>query len=157
MLRKLGREGGREEGWRSARLLSPCEAWNCAGTLVFSPVSWSGVGVGRWSYSWTTDSLILGPTTCPDGSDFWKSVRFTDYSQHSQMAMALTLRCPLKLEASLCQRRDPLVPCETLPNATAQESEGVRTAPSLQNRGGQGWGPETFSLSNSPLFNSGMS
>ncbi|KAM7335335.1 hypothetical protein ACRRTK_005812 [Alexandromys fortis] len=58
------------------------------------------------------------------GSDFWKSVRFTDYSQHSQMAMALTLRCPLKLEASLCQRQDPLVPCETLPNATAQESEG---------------------------------
>ncbi|XP_026644078.1 interleukin-17 receptor E [Microtus ochrogaster] len=63
---------------------------------------------------------------CPEayGSDFWKSVRFTDYSQHSQMAMALTLRCPLKLEASLCQRQDPLVPCETLPNATAQESEG---------------------------------
>lgn len=77
--------------------------------------------------------LILSPTTCPDGSDFWKSVHFTDYSQHSQMAMALTLRCPLKLEASLCQRQDPLMPCEALPNATAQESEGVRTAPSLQN------------------------
>ncbi|XP_052030507.1 interleukin-17 receptor E [Apodemus sylvaticus] len=61
------------------------------------------------------------------GSDFWKSVSFTDYSQHSQMAMALTLRCPLKLEASLCQRQDPLTPCETLPNATAQESEGRYT------------------------------
>ncbi|XP_040594745.1 interleukin-17 receptor E isoform X2 [Mesocricetus auratus] len=58
------------------------------------------------------------------GSDFWKSVHFTDYSLHNQMVMALTLRCPLKLEASLCQQRDPLLPCETLPNATAQESEG---------------------------------
>ncbi|XP_017650288.1 interleukin-17 receptor E isoform X2 [Nannospalax galili] len=58
------------------------------------------------------------------GSDFWKSAHFTDYSQHSQMIMALTLRCPLKLEASLCQRRDPLGSCEDLPNATAQESEG---------------------------------
>ncbi|XP_055484577.1 interleukin-17 receptor E [Psammomys obesus] len=58
------------------------------------------------------------------GSDFWKSVRFSDYSQHNQMVMALTLRCPLKLEASLCQRQDPLSPCETLPNATAHESEG---------------------------------
>ncbi|XP_052575507.1 LOW QUALITY PROTEIN: interleukin-17 receptor E [Peromyscus californicus insignis] len=58
------------------------------------------------------------------GSDFWKSVHFTDYSRHDQMVMALTLRCPLKLEASLCQRQDPLMPCETLPNATAQESEG---------------------------------
>ncbi|XP_021021257.1 interleukin-17 receptor E isoform X1 [Mus caroli] len=58
------------------------------------------------------------------GSDFWKSIRFTDYSQHNQMVMALTLRCPLKLEASLCRRQDPLTSCETLPNATAQESEG---------------------------------
>ncbi|XP_034367785.1 interleukin-17 receptor E isoform X2 [Arvicanthis niloticus] len=58
------------------------------------------------------------------GLDFWKSIRFTDYSQHNQMVMALTLRCPLKLEASLCWRQDPLTPCETLPNATAQESEG---------------------------------
>nr|XP_042129768.1 interleukin-17 receptor E isoform X2 [Peromyscus maniculatus bairdii] len=58
------------------------------------------------------------------GSDFWKSVHFTDYSRHDQMVMALTLRCPLKLEASLCQRQDPLMPCESLPNATAQESEG---------------------------------
>ncbi|EDK99471.1 interleukin 17 receptor E, isoform CRA_a [Mus musculus] len=58
------------------------------------------------------------------GSDFWQSIRFTDYSQHNQMVMALTLRCPLKLEASLCWRQDPLTPCETLPNATAQESEG---------------------------------
>lgn len=75
--------------------------------------------------------LTLAPATCPDGSDFWKSVHFTDYSQNNQMVMAVTLRCPLKLEASLCQKQDPLLPCETLPNATAQESEGVRTAPSL--------------------------
>ncbi|XP_025740722.1 interleukin-17 receptor E isoform X3 [Callorhinus ursinus] len=58
------------------------------------------------------------------GSDFWKSVHFTDYSQHSQMVMALTLRCPLKLEASLCQRQGWHTICEDLPNATAQESEG---------------------------------
>uniref|UniRef100_H0X4Z5 Interleukin-17 receptor E n=1 Tax=Otolemur garnettii TaxID=30611 RepID=H0X4Z5_OTOGA len=58
------------------------------------------------------------------GSDFWKSVHFTDYSQHNQMVMALTLRCPLKLEASLCQKQDWHTPCEDLPNATAQESEG---------------------------------
>ncbi|EDL91540.1 interleukin 17 receptor E, isoform CRA_b [Rattus norvegicus] len=58
------------------------------------------------------------------GSDFWKSIRFTDYSQHSQMVMALTLRCPLKLEASLCWRQDPVTPCKILPNATAKESEG---------------------------------
>lgn len=57
-------------------------------------------------------------------SDFWKSIRFTDYSQHSQMVMALTLRCPLKLEASLCWRQDPVTPCKIVPNATAQESEG---------------------------------
>ncbi|ELK07864.1 Interleukin-17 receptor E [Pteropus alecto] len=58
------------------------------------------------------------------GSDFWKSVNFTDYSQHSQMVMALTLRCPLKLEASLCQRQGWHTLCEDLPNATAQESDG---------------------------------
>ncbi|XP_073900493.1 interleukin-17 receptor E isoform X1 [Castor canadensis] len=58
------------------------------------------------------------------GSDFWKSAHFTDYSQHNQMAMALTLRCPLKLEASLCQRQDLHSPCEDLPNSTARESEG---------------------------------
>ncbi|XP_057560898.1 interleukin-17 receptor E isoform X2 [Hippopotamus amphibius kiboko] len=58
------------------------------------------------------------------GSDFWESVKFTDHSQHSQMVMALTLRCPLKLEASLCQRQDWHTLCEDLPNATAQESEG---------------------------------
>ncbi|EFB29734.1 hypothetical protein PANDA_014508, partial [Ailuropoda melanoleuca] len=58
------------------------------------------------------------------GSDFWKSVHFTDYSQHSQMVMALTLRCPLKLEASLCQRQGWHTHCEDVPNATAQESEG---------------------------------
>ncbi|XP_047390425.1 interleukin-17 receptor E isoform X2 [Sciurus carolinensis] len=58
------------------------------------------------------------------GSDFWKSVHFTDYSQSNQMVMALTLRCPLKLEASLCQRQHWHGPCEDLPNATAQESEG---------------------------------
>ncbi|XP_032182524.1 interleukin-17 receptor E isoform X1 [Mustela erminea] len=58
------------------------------------------------------------------GSDFWKSVHFTDYSQHSQMVMALTLRCPLKLEASLCQKWGWNTLCEDLPNATAQESEG---------------------------------
>ncbi|XP_071462015.1 interleukin-17 receptor E isoform X2 [Marmota flaviventris] len=58
------------------------------------------------------------------GSDFWKSVHFTDYSQSDQMVMALTLRCPLKLEASLCQRQDWHGVCEDLPNATAQESKG---------------------------------
>ncbi|XP_045145778.1 interleukin-17 receptor E [Echinops telfairi] len=58
------------------------------------------------------------------GSDFWKSVRFTDQSQHTQMAMALTLRCPLKPEASLCQRQGEHILCEDLPNATAQESDG---------------------------------
>ncbi|XP_044240989.1 interleukin-17 receptor E isoform X2 [Ursus arctos] len=58
------------------------------------------------------------------GSDFWKSVHFTDYSQHSQMVMALTLRCPLKLEASLCQRQGWHTHCEDVPNATARESEG---------------------------------
>lgn len=55
-------------------------------------------------------------------------MQFTDYSQHSQMVMALTLRCPLKLEASLCQRQGRRTLCEDLPNATAQESEGVRQA-----------------------------
>lgn len=73
-------------------------------------------------------SLSL-PAARPDGSDFWKSVHFTDYSQHSQMVMALTLRCPLKLEASLCQRQGWHTVCEDLPNATARESEGVRQAP----------------------------
>ncbi|XP_054585419.1 interleukin-17 receptor E isoform X4 [Eptesicus fuscus] len=58
------------------------------------------------------------------GSDFWKSVNFTDYSQHSQMVMAPTLRCPVKLEASLCQRQGGNALCEDLPNATARESEG---------------------------------
>ncbi|XP_053074948.1 interleukin-17 receptor E isoform X5 [Acinonyx jubatus] len=58
------------------------------------------------------------------GLDFWKSVHFTDYSQHSQMVMALTLRCPLKLEASLCQRQGWHTLCEDLPNATARESQG---------------------------------
>nr|XP_021531566.1 interleukin-17 receptor E [Aotus nancymaae] len=64
------------------------------------------------------------PDTFPDGSDFWKSVHFTDYSQHTQMVMALTLRCPLKLEAALCQRHNWHTVCKDFPNATAQESEG---------------------------------
>lgn len=55
-------------------------------------------------------------------------MHFTDHSQHSQMVMALTLRCPLKLEASLCQRQGWHTLCEDLPNATAQESDGVRQA-----------------------------
>ena len=55
-------------------------------------------------------------------------MHFTDYSQHSQMVMALTLRCPLKLQASLCQRQNWHTFCEDLPNATAQEAEGVRAA-----------------------------
>uniref|UniRef100_A0A2K5CM83 Interleukin-17 receptor E n=1 Tax=Aotus nancymaae TaxID=37293 RepID=A0A2K5CM83_AOTNA len=59
-----------------------------------------------------------------NGSDFWKSVHFTDYSQHTQMVMALTLRCPLKLEAALCQRHNWHTVCKDFPNATAQESEG---------------------------------
>ncbi|XP_036286989.1 interleukin-17 receptor E isoform X6 [Pipistrellus kuhlii] len=58
------------------------------------------------------------------GSDFWRSVTFTDYSQHSQMVLAPTLRCPVKLEASLCQRQGGNTLCEDLPNATARESEG---------------------------------
>ncbi|OWK02857.1 hypothetical protein Celaphus_00010321, partial [Cervus elaphus hippelaphus] len=57
-------------------------------------------------------------------SDFWESMNFTDHSQHNQMVMAVTLRCPLKLEASLCQRRGWPTLCEDLPNATARESEG---------------------------------
>lgn len=52
-------------------------------------------------------------------------MNFTDYSQHSQMVMALTLRCPLKLAASLCQRQGWHTICEDFPNATAQESDGV--------------------------------
>ncbi|XP_075854531.1 interleukin-17 receptor E [Microcebus murinus] len=58
------------------------------------------------------------------GSDFWKSVHFADYSQHNRMVMAPTLRCPLKLQASLCRKQDRYPLCEDLPNATAQESEG---------------------------------
>lgn len=58
------------------------------------------------------------------GSDFWKSVHFSDYSQRDQMAMALTLRCPLRLEASLCQKQEGHTLCEDVPNATARESEG---------------------------------
>ncbi|KAI4553926.1 hypothetical protein MJT46_016106 [Ovis ammon polii x Ovis aries] len=58
------------------------------------------------------------------GSDFWESMNFTDHSQHNQMVMAVTLRCPLKLEASLCQRRGWPPLCEDLPNAVARESEG---------------------------------
>uniref|UniRef100_A0ABI0NQR5 Interleukin 17 receptor E n=2 Tax=Bos TaxID=9903 RepID=A0ABI0NQR5_BOVIN len=58
------------------------------------------------------------------GSDFWESMNFTDHSQHNQMVMAVTLRCPLKLEASLCQRRGWPTLCEDLPNAMARESEG---------------------------------
>ncbi|KAM9075279.1 interleukin-17 receptor E isoform 1-T3 [Megaptera novaeangliae] len=72
-----------------------------------------------------TASLCLSlPHRCTDGSDFWESVNFTDHSQHSQMIMALTLRCPLKLDASLCQRRGWHTLCEDVPNATARESEG---------------------------------
>ncbi|XP_023561705.1 interleukin-17 receptor E isoform X5 [Octodon degus] len=56
--------------------------------------------------------------------NLWKSVHFTDHSQHNRMVMALTLHCPLKLEASLCQRQDQHSLCEDLPNATVQESEG---------------------------------
>ncbi|XP_049480436.1 interleukin-17 receptor E-like isoform X1 [Panthera uncia] len=83
------------------------------------------------------------------GSDFWKSVHFTDYSQHSQMVMALTLRCPLKLEASLCQRQGWHTLCEDLPNATARESQGVRQAcPGLPGP----WGPGLCSLTNSLLL-----
>ncbi|EQB76957.1 hypothetical protein CB1_000105016 [Camelus ferus] len=58
------------------------------------------------------------------GSDFWESVTFTDYSQHSQMVIKPTLHCPVKLEASLCQRQGWNTICEDIPNATAQESEG---------------------------------
>lgn len=61
-------------------------------------------------------------------------MKFTDYSQHSQMVMVLTLHCPLKLEASLCQMQGWRTLCEDLPNATALESEGVR-----QVSPGPGW------------------
>lgn len=90
-----------------------------------------------WGWVWQNEAKaglrpsqlsLSAPAACPDGSDFWKSVHFTDYSQHSQMIMALTLRCPLKLEASLCQKQDWHTLCEDLPNATAQESDGVRQA-----------------------------
>lgn len=77
---------------------------------------------------------LSAPAAYPDSSDFWESVNFTDYSQHSQMVMAPTLRCPLKLEASLCQRKGWHTLCEDLPNATARESEGVR-----QTSPGPGW------------------
>lgn len=77
-------------------------------------------------------------------------MHFTDYSQHSQMVMALTLRCPLKLEASLCQKQGWHTLCEDLPNATAQESDGVRQA--SQVLGGHGWGPGPCSLVNSLLL-----
>ncbi|XP_037657421.1 interleukin-17 receptor E isoform X2 [Choloepus didactylus] len=56
--------------------------------------------------------------------EFWKSMHFTDYSQHDQMIMALKLHCPLKLKASLCQRQGWHSLCEDIPNATARESEG---------------------------------
>lgn len=76
-------------------------------------------------------------------------MNFTDYSQHSQMVMALTLRCPLKLEASLCQRQGWHTLCEDLPNATAQESDGVRQA-SLKH-GWAGLGPRALTNSLLPL------
>ncbi|XP_068940070.1 interleukin-17 receptor E isoform X1 [Petaurus breviceps papuanus] len=56
--------------------------------------------------------------------DFWRSVKFTDHSYQDQMAMTLTLRCPVKLKASLCQKQNWHSPCEDLPNATISESEG---------------------------------
>ncbi|XP_074140090.1 interleukin-17 receptor E isoform X2 [Sminthopsis crassicaudata] len=56
--------------------------------------------------------------------DFWRSVHFTDYSYQDQMAMTLTLRCPVKPEATLCQKQSWHSPCEALPNATVSESEG---------------------------------
>ncbi|XP_074055146.1 interleukin-17 receptor E [Macrotis lagotis] len=57
--------------------------------------------------------------------DFWRSVTFTDHSSQDQMAMALTLRCPVKPKASLCQKQSWHSPCEDLPNATVSESEGL--------------------------------
>uniref|UniRef100_A0A4X2KRP2 Interleukin-17 receptor E n=1 Tax=Vombatus ursinus TaxID=29139 RepID=A0A4X2KRP2_VOMUR len=56
--------------------------------------------------------------------DFWRSVQFTDHSDQDQMAMILTLRCPVKLKASLCQKQSWHSPCEDLPNATVSASEG---------------------------------
>ncbi|XP_044531926.1 interleukin-17 receptor E [Gracilinanus agilis] len=55
--------------------------------------------------------------------DFWRSVKFVDYSCQDQMAMTLDLRCPVKLEASLCQKQSWNSPCEDLPNATVSESD----------------------------------
>lgn len=81
-------------------------------------------------------------------------MNFTDHSQHNQMVMAVTLRCPLKLEASLCQRRGWPTLCEDLPNAMARESEGVSQA--FLGPGRAGLGPGALL---STLFspNSGMS
>nr|XP_020836653.1 interleukin-17 receptor E isoform X3 [Phascolarctos cinereus] len=56
--------------------------------------------------------------------DFWRSVQFIDHSYQDQMAMILTLRCPVKLKASLCQKQSWHSPCEDLPNATVSSSEG---------------------------------
>ncbi|XP_072454625.1 interleukin-17 receptor E isoform X2 [Notamacropus eugenii] len=56
--------------------------------------------------------------------DFWRSVKFTDHSYQDQMAMTLTLRCPVKLRASLCQKQSWQSPCEDFPNATVSESDG---------------------------------
>ncbi|XP_028905788.1 interleukin-17 receptor E [Ornithorhynchus anatinus] len=63
------------------------------------------------------------------GTDFWQSVEFADHSKQDQMVMALTLRCPVKPKASLCQRQSTSspVPCEDLSNATVSESEGWYT------------------------------
>uniref|UniRef100_F7GGQ5 Interleukin-17 receptor E n=1 Tax=Monodelphis domestica TaxID=13616 RepID=F7GGQ5_MONDO len=56
--------------------------------------------------------------------DFWRSVKFIDHSYQDQMAMTLNLRCPVKLEASLCQKQSWNSPCEDLANATVSESDG---------------------------------
>ncbi|XP_055985217.1 interleukin-17 receptor E [Sorex fumeus] len=58
------------------------------------------------------------------GPDFWASMDFTDHSQHTQMVLSSAPRCPLQLQASLCQRREQGAPCQDLPNATAHESDG---------------------------------
>lgn len=119
---------GLEKAYSSLGLLDRAGTVLDTFTNIISWHTGDGGGQMRPKQGPSLPGLTLCPAVCPDGSDFWKSVNFTDYSQHSQMVMAPTLRCPVKLEASLCQRQDGNTLCEDLPNATARESEGVRQA-----------------------------
>lgn len=126
-------------GWKKA--CSSLGLPDRAGTVLntFTDIMGGGDGQTRPKQDSSLPGPTLCPAVCPDGSDFWRSVTFTDYSQHSQMVMAPTLRCPVKLEASLCHRQGGNTLCEDLPNATARESEGVR--PASPGPGWAGLGP----------------